>query len=79
MATVFYEKNFRFFFYSKEETRKNIHVASTMGELKVWLEPEIEIANKIHLSNEETNAVLKIVKARKKEIDSAWDKHFGKN
>ncbi|PYS08600.1 MAG: hypothetical protein DMG15_26575, partial [Acidobacteria bacterium] len=37
--TVFQEKGFRFFFFSKEESRKHVHAYSGDGEAKFWLEP----------------------------------------
>ena len=42
--TVFREAGFRFYFFSREETRMHIHVQSSNGEAKFWIEPEIQIA-----------------------------------
>jgi hypothetical protein len=42
--TVFRQGAFRFFFFSREEPRKHIHVSHTDGEAKFWLEPKIELA-----------------------------------
>jgi hypothetical protein len=42
--TVFRHGAFRFFFFSREETRMHVHVAHTDGEAKYWLEPQIELA-----------------------------------
>ena len=42
--TVFQEKGFRFFFFSKEESRKHVHVYCGDGEAKFWLEPTTELA-----------------------------------
>ncbi|MGD9164083.1 MAG: DUF4160 domain-containing protein [Chromatiales bacterium] len=42
--TVFKEKGYRFFFFSREEERPHVHVISADGEAKFWLEPDIEIA-----------------------------------
>jgi hypothetical protein len=39
--TVFREGPFRFFFFSREDERLDIHVQSPEGEAKVWIEPEI--------------------------------------
>ena len=35
MPTVFREGEFRFYFFSREETRKHIHVSSANGEAKI--------------------------------------------
>ncbi|MCF8412827.1 MAG: DUF4160 domain-containing protein [Melioribacteraceae bacterium] len=42
--TVFRYKQFRFFFFSREENRKHIHVYCSEGEAKVWIEPKVELA-----------------------------------
>ena len=42
--TVFREGPFRFFFFSREESRMHVHVTHADGEAKFWIEPEIAIA-----------------------------------
>lgn len=42
--TVFREKGYRFFFFSREETRMHVHVGSAEGEAKFWLKPEFQLA-----------------------------------
>ena len=42
--TVFRAGGFRFYFFSREETRMHVHVHHAEGEAKFWLEPEIELA-----------------------------------
>src|SRR2546422_3979017 len=36
-----FSTRFRFFFFSKEERRKHVHVSCGDGEAKFWLEPAI--------------------------------------
>ena len=48
--TIFREKGYRFFFFSREETRMHVHVHSGDGEAKFWLEPEIELARNLGFS-----------------------------
>jgi len=79
LPTVFIEGPYRFYFFSREETRKHVHVASSDGEVKIWLEPEISVAKVVNLSNTEVNTILEIVKKRKEDIDADWNKHFGCN
>lgn len=79
MPTVFTEGAYRFYFFSREEERKHVHVSSSNGEVKIWLEPEVSVAKVINLSEQEVNTILKIVNARKEEIYESWNKHFGKN
>ena len=76
MPTVFRDGEFRFYFFSREETRKHIHVSSPNGEAKIWLEPEISIAKVIELSNQDINKILKLVELHLEEINDFWIKHF---
>jgi len=43
--TVFREQGYRFFFFSREQSRVYIHVHCGDGEAKFWLKPYIELAN----------------------------------
>lgn len=79
MPTVFTEGAYRFYFFSREEERKHVHVSSSNGEVKVWLEPNVSVAKVINLSEQEVNTILKILNAHKEEIYESWNKHFGKN
>ncbi|MDZ7787037.1 MAG: DUF4160 domain-containing protein [Halofilum sp. (in: g-proteobacteria)] len=48
--TVFREKGYRFFFFSREESRRHVHVVSNDGEAKFWLEPELQLARNYRYS-----------------------------
>lgn len=75
--TVFREGAFRFFFFSREETRMHIHVAHTDGEAKFWLEPQLELAMNQGLSQKQVNEAWSLVKQHEKEVRDAWHTHFG--
>ncbi len=79
MPTVFREGEFRFYFFSREETRKHIHVSSANGEAKIWIEPELSVSKVIGLSNQDVNKILKIVEQRLEEINEYWNAHFREN
>ncbi len=49
-TTVFRSGPYRFYFFSREETRMHIHVVSNEGEAKYWIEPEVELARSHGLS-----------------------------
>ena len=74
--TIFRYKDFRFFFFSLEETRKHVHVSSPEGEAKFWLEPIVALAEKSNLSAQQLKELQKIVERRRDEISRAWKKHF---
>lgn len=42
--TVLRIRGFRFYFFSREEPRRHVHVYHASGEAKFWLEPTVELA-----------------------------------
>ncbi len=74
--TVFRKDGYRFYFFSREESRMHVHVQSQHGEAKFWLEPTIELAQHTGISQREINAALKLVKDNEQEIRIAWHRHF---
>ncbi len=75
--TIFREDGFRFYFFSREETRLHIHVHCADGEAKYWLEPHIELAHNAGLNNRQLRTVQSLIEAHEHEIRAAWNKHFG--
>ncbi|MCI0333883.1 MAG: DUF4160 domain-containing protein [Planctomycetes bacterium] len=75
--TVFRHGPYRFYFFSREETRMHVHVQSAAGEAKFWLESEIELAQNYGLNTRQLNAALRLVKEHEDEIREAWQAHFG--
>ncbi len=74
--TVFKYKEYRFFFFSREEKRMHIHVSSQNGEAKYWLDPDVELAQNIGFSEKQLNEVKRFIKNRKNEIINSWVNHF---
>ena len=75
--TVFREGSYRFFFFSREERRMDVHVVSPEGEAKFWLEPTIELAVSKGLKSVELGELHRIVEERQHEIRDHWREHFG--
>jgi hypothetical protein len=75
--TVFRERGFRFFFFSREEPRMHIHVQSERGEAKFWIDPEIQLAINAGLGDHELTTIKRLVEEHVDEIREAWNKHFG--
>lgn len=75
--TVFHYRNYRFFFFSREEQRPHVHVRSPDGEAKFWLEPTVELAVSRGLNEKELRILQKIVIDKQYEIREHWRKHFG--
>ena len=53
-----------------------MHVACTDGEIKLWLEPEVEVARNHGLSSEQLTELLRVVEERRDEIIERWRNHF---
>jgi hypothetical protein len=75
--SVFRDGPFRFFFFSREETRLHIHVQSADGEAKFWVEPSIELARNYGLSAHDLRRVEQSIEEHEQEIRDAWTSHFG--
>jgi len=76
--TIFREGKFRFFFFSREESRMHVHVVSADGEAKFWIEPDIELAQNYGLSERDLRTVKALIKEHEHGIRSAWRQHFGR-
>ena len=74
--TVFLYKKYRFFFFSREESRMHVHVSSPEGEAKFWLEPMVAVAHHYGLHAKQLKEVQNIIEERKDEIKKSWQKHF---
>lgn len=75
--TIFKESGYRFFFFSREESRVHVHVMSGDGEAKFWLKPEIELANNFSYSRQKLKIIESIIEAHYDELLNAWQQHFG--
>ena len=75
-TTILREKGFRFFFFSREETRMHVHVYCENGEAKFWMEPEIELARNHRLSRLQLKQIEKIIEDHYDEFTAAWQTHF---
>lgn len=75
--TVFRERGYRFFFFSREEPRIHVHVISGDGEAKFWMEPEIELAKNFRYSRKQIKEIEVLIEEHYDELISAWREHFG--
>ena len=75
-STVFREKGYRFFFFSREESRMHVHVISGDGEAKYWLEPQIELSKNSKYSVKQLSEIQTLVEEHEDELIAAWKQHF---
>lgn len=74
--TVFRYKGYRFFFFSREETRMHIHVYSAEGEAKFWMEPVTALVDNYGFNVRQIREIQRIIEEHKDEIEKSWKKHF---
>jgi len=74
--TIFREKGYRFFFFSREEERVHVHIACQDGEAKYWIEPEIELAKNFRLTRLQLKEIETLIEAHYVEINNAWQRYF---
>lgn len=75
--TVLRVRGFRFYFFSREETRAHIHVQHAEGEAKFWIEPAVEVAVNHGLRPDRLSEALALVEEHLDDIRRAWTRHFG--
>ncbi|MBE9112888.1 DUF4160 domain-containing protein [Nodosilinea sp. LEGE 07298] len=76
MPTVLKIGAYRFYFFSREESRIHIHVSCPDGEAKFWLEPDIELAINHRLSKIQLKQIEKLVEEHYDDFRNAWNYYF---
>ena len=79
MPVVLREGGVRCFFYSNEgnpRERAHIHVRGDGKDTKIWLEPEIAIAESFGFSPAEVRRIPWVVTSRRRDLLKAWYDHF---
>ena len=75
--TIFRAGPYRFYFFSREESRLHVHIQSPEGEVKFWLDPEIEVAKNYRLNERDLQRIRELILEHEDEIKDAWNRHFG--
>ena len=76
MPTIFRFGQYRFYFNSREESRMHIHIDSTAGTAKFWLEPIVALEVYYNMKSKELSEIEEIVKEKKYEFVREWKKYF---
>jgi hypothetical protein len=74
--TILREKGYRFFFFSREESRPHVHAACSDGEAKYWLEPHLELAKNYNLSRAHLKEIESIIEVHYEEFRRAWQERL---
>ena len=78
MPVVLRYKGFRFFFYSNEGSPRepvHVHVRSGGGEAKLWLKPQVRVANSYGFDAGTLRELVEV--AHGEMIERAWCDYFG--
>lgn len=79
MPTVFRHDGFRFFFYSNEGNPRepaHIHVTGEGGEAKLWLRPDVSVAESYGFDARSLRRLAAMAEAQRELIERAWHDHF---
>ena len=80
MPVVFRERGYRFHFFSNEVDPReplHVHVANSGADAKFRLFPVVSVAYNRGFSAKVQSDLMKVVEARRDEIERAWDEHSG--
>ncbi|QQE64618.1 hypothetical protein GFS31_12990 [Leptolyngbya sp. BL0902] len=76
MPTILKIGPYRFYFFSREESRVHIHVSCADGEAKFWLEPNLELATNHKLSKTQLKQIEQLIEEYRDDFRNAWNNHF---
>ena len=79
MPVVFRYKGYKFFFFSNEGApREPLHIHVRKGEAlaKIWLEPEVVVAEAYAMDSSEMKELLEVALDHRDEIRRYWNEHF---
>lgn len=80
MPVVFREKGYQASFYSNEgnpRERVHVHVSHGDGLAKVWVDPEVRIAQAFGFSAAQLREIERLIMANRSKILEKWYEHFG--
>jgi hypothetical protein len=81
MPVVFRESGLRYFFFSNEGSPReppHVHVKGRGCDAKIWLEPELSIADSYGFNSRELARILRVVSENRDRILRDWHEHFAK-
>ena len=80
MPIVFRQGGLRYFFFSNEGSPReppHVHVKGGGRDAKIWLEPEVSVAECFGFNSRELTAMMRVVVENRELILRAWHEHFG--
>ncbi|GMU94472.1 MAG: hypothetical protein AMXMBFR4_35300 [Candidatus Hydrogenedentota bacterium] len=80
MPIVLRDSGLRYFFYSNEGSPRepaHVYVKGRGCDAKIWIEPDVSIAESYGFNSSELGDILRIVLDNREFIRKAWHDHFG--
>jgi ribosomal protein L10 len=80
MPVILRYKGCTFFFFSNEGNPReplHVHVRRAEATAKLWVEPQVGVAESYGLSSQELNELAKVVADNRQLIERAWHEFFG--
>ena len=74
--TILRIQGYRSYFFSREEPRPHVHVQRAGREAKLWLQPNVALAENHGLSRPQVTKVLRLAREHRREIEAAWKAYF---
>ena len=70
MPRVWEEKGYKFYIYLNESKYEppHIHVLGNEGEMKIWLNEQLEVAECYDIPLHEWGKIIKVIKSKKQEF-----------
>jgi hypothetical protein len=79
MPVVLRYKGYTFFFFSNEGVPReplHVHVRKDTATAKLWLEPDVMVAESYGMSAKELRELVRVARGNKDVIAKAWEDHF---
>lgn len=80
MPLVVRINGYRLFFYSNEGDPRepiHVHVERAEKEAKLWLDPDIAVAESHGFNASELRGIMRLVEEHRGLIERTWHEHFG--
>jgi hypothetical protein len=79
MPVVLRFKGYTFFFFSNEGVPReplHIHVRKDAATAKIWLEPDVTVADSFGMSARELRELVRVARENRDAFAKAWKDHF---
>ncbi|SFM58359.1 DUF4160 domain-containing protein [Rugamonas rubra] len=79
MPAILRYNGYTLFFFSNEGNPRepaHVHVRGRGGSAKIWLEPEVRLAQSFGIADNELGALLQLAKLQREHLIQVWEDFF---